>query len=55
DHSKAMPAGTFGGGRTVVVHLRGKVPSGAVVGVTVEPAGGSQQPTTQPFITSVPV
>jgi anti-sigma-K factor RskA len=55
DHGKATPAGLFGGGKTVVVRLRPPVPKGAIVGVTVEPAAGSKQPTTQPFVTSAPV
>jgi anti-sigma-K factor RskA len=50
---KATPAGTFEAhGKTVVVHLHRPVPHGAIVAVTTEPAGGSQQPTGQPFITS---
>ena len=50
---KASPAGTFEvGGKTVVVHLHRPVPNGAIVAVTTEPAGGSQQPTGQPFIIS---
>jgi anti-sigma factor RsiW len=49
----AAPAGLFAGGaKTVVVQLAHRVPPGAVVGVTVEPAGGSPQPTSQPIITS---
>ena len=53
---KAEPAGLFGGGAgTIVVRLRRPVPHGAIVGVTVEPAGGSQQPTATPFITSAQV
>jgi anti-sigma-K factor RskA len=50
---KATPAGIFrSDGGTAVVHLRRPVPGGAIVGVTVEKAGGSTQPTSQPFITS---
>lgn len=50
------PAGLFRGGqKTVVVQLNHHVPKGAIVGVTVEPAGGSPQPTTQPIITSAAV
>jgi anti-sigma-K factor RskA len=53
---KATPAGTFAaGGKTVVVRLRHSVPSGAIVAVTVEPMGGSQQPTARPIVTSAPV
>jgi anti-sigma-K factor RskA len=48
------PAGLFHGGGSTTVHLNGTVPKNAVVAVTVEPAGGSKQPTTKPFITSPP-
>jgi anti-sigma factor RsiW len=49
----ARPAGVFSGGRgTTVVRLTRPIPRGAVVAVTVEPAGGSTQPTSKPFITS---
>jgi len=48
------PAGLFPGGKTTTVRLRGTVPKKAVVAVTVEPAGGSKQPTTTPFFTSPP-
>jgi anti-sigma-K factor RskA len=42
----ARPAGTFQGGKErVVVSLDRPVPSGARVAVSLEPAGGSQQPT----------
>ena len=52
----ASPAGTFaGGGRTIVFRLAHALPSGAVVAVTVERAGGVAQPTTKPFIQSAPV
>jgi anti-sigma-K factor RskA len=36
------------------VRLHGTVPKRAVVAVTVEPAGGSKQPTHKPFFTSPP-
>jgi len=49
---KATPAGTFAAGKTSVVHLRKRVPSGAIIGITVEPAGGSPQPTSKPIVTS---
>lgn len=50
------PAGLFHGGqKTVVLQLAHRVSHGAVVGVTVEPAGGSPQPTSQPIITSAAV
>jgi anti-sigma-K factor RskA len=46
------PAALFRGGAGTTVHLRGTVPQKAVVAVTVEPAGGSSQPTTKPFFTT---
>lgn len=48
------PAGLFPSGENATVRLRGTVPKKAVVAVTVEPAGGSRQPTTPPFFTSPP-
>ena len=48
----ARPAGLFAGGGTSVVHLRGTVPSGAVVAATVERAGGTTAPTTAPVVTA---
>ncbi|HWB22916.1 MAG TPA: anti-sigma factor [Gaiellaceae bacterium] len=56
DGTSAASAGLFHGGeKTVVVQLGRRVRHGSVVGVTVEPAGGSAQPTTQPFITSAAI
>ena len=49
------PAGVFRGGGTTFVPIDGKVKSGSVVAVTVEPAGGSKAPTTKPFAVSQPV
>jgi len=49
---RARPAGLFAGGGTSVVHLRGTVPSGAVVAATVERAGGATSPTTPPVVTA---
>jgi anti-sigma-K factor RskA len=43
------PAGLFRGGGNTRVGL-GRVPNGAVVAVTVEPAGGSKAPTTEPIL-----
>jgi anti-sigma-K factor RskA len=44
------PAGIFeGGGATSLVSVGQPVPEGAVVAVTVEPDGGVDQPTTEPF------
>ncbi len=52
-----VPAGLFRGGPgTTFVPIEGSVKRGSVVAVTVEPAGGSPQPTTTPFAQSkVPV
>jgi len=44
-----IPAGLFPGGDDTTVQLRGTVPKHAVVAVTVEPGGGSTQPTTKPI------
>ena len=52
----ASAAGLFqGGSGTRYLSLGRKVPQGSVVAVTVEPAGGSPQPTTKPFLVSMPV
>ena len=45
------PAGLFSGS-TSGLHLRGTVPRHAVVAVTLEPAGGSKQPTTTPLFSA---
>ena len=48
-----VPAGLFsGGGDQTVVPLTVPVPDDAIVAVTVEAAGGVDQPTQTPFITS---
>jgi anti-sigma-K factor RskA len=53
---KATPAGLFRASRgSAFVPITGKVPQGGRVAVTVEPAGGSPQPTTTPFAVSLPV
>jgi len=50
---RARRAGLFdGGSETSVIGLDGRVPAGAVVAVTVERAGGVDQPTQKPFVTS---
>ena len=49
------PAGLFRGGGTTFFPIDGKVRKGSVVAVTVEPAGGSDAPTTKPFAVSNPV
>jgi anti-sigma-K factor RskA len=46
------PAGLFRGGKPTTVHLHGVPQKGAVVAVTVEPAGGSPAPTTTPLGTT---
>ena len=46
------PAGLFPGGPSSTVRLRGTVPNHAVVAVTVEPAGGSNLPTTKPIFST---
>lgn len=52
DSEGAVPAGTFtaGGAGTAWHVLEGTMAAGATVGVTVEPAGGSETPTTDPVI-----
>jgi anti-sigma-K factor RskA len=51
--SSARPAGTFAGGdKASVVDLGERLPAGALVGVTVERAGGVDKPTQKPFVTS---
>jgi anti-sigma-K factor RskA len=47
-----VPAGLFAGGGTTFVPIQAKVKPGSVVAVTVEPAGGSPQPTSKPFVVS---
>jgi len=46
------PAGTFSGGGPVAFVLTRKVPDGAIIAVTLEPAGGVDQPTTDPLFRS---
>jgi anti-sigma-K factor RskA len=50
------PAGLFkGGAGATFVPIDGKVVTGSRVAVTVEPAGGSAQPTSKPFAVSAPL
>jgi anti-sigma-K factor RskA len=50
---KATPAGLFRARRgSAFVPIVGKVPRGGRIAVTIEPAGGSPQPTTTPFAVS---
>jgi len=52
---KATRAGLFSGkSGTAIVQLTRRVPSGAIVGVTLERAGGVEQPTSTPLVTSAP-
>jgi anti-sigma-K factor RskA len=54
--ASALPAGLFrGGSGATFVPIARTVPRGAVVAVTVEPAGGSARPTSKPFAVSQPV
>jgi anti-sigma-K factor RskA len=50
--SVALPAGVFQGGGTVELQLTQTAKPGDRIAVTVEPAGGSKQPTTKPISTS---
>jgi Anti-sigma-K factor rskA len=45
------PAGLFRGGRDIIVPLTRPVPKGAIVALTLEPAGGSRRPTSTPIYT----
>jgi anti-sigma-K factor RskA len=47
--SGPIPAGTFHGGGTVVLDLSQQARPGDQIAVTVEPAGGSDKPTTKPL------
>lgn len=53
EDGRPLPAGLFaaGDGRTVVA-LERPVPRGAVVAVTLEPAGGVERPTSSPLFTA---
>ena len=48
----AKPAGLFPGGGKQYVVLTARAHPGDVVGFTLEPAGGSLRPTTQPLATA---
>jgi anti-sigma-K factor RskA len=53
DDGAPVPAGLFrGGGDNTVFELTEPVPENAVVAVTVEPAGGSDEPTSDPLFTA---
>jgi anti-sigma-K factor RskA len=52
-NGKAESAGLFDAGRgTTIVRLTRRVPNDASVAVTLEPSGGSPQPTAQPVVTT---
>jgi anti-sigma-K factor RskA len=52
---RAQPAGVFdASGQTVTTRLTRRVPDGAIVGVTIERAGGAEQPSGAPIFTSAP-
>ncbi len=52
---KASPAGLFQvEGSTVTLRLTRALPKGAVVGITIERAGGAEAPSMQPLVTSAP-
>jgi anti-sigma-K factor RskA len=55
EDDRPIPAGTFVGGGEVAFQLTRKVPDGAIVAVTLEPAGGVDQPTTDPIFATEPV
>ena len=46
------PAGLFSGDTTTTIHLKGTVPNGAVIAVTIERAGGVPAPTTTPILSA---
>jgi anti-sigma-K factor RskA len=48
DHNP-IPAGTFKGGKALVVRLDGDAAKAQTVAITIEPAGGSDKPTTTPI------
>jgi len=50
--SAALPAGVFKGGGTVELQLTRDARPGDRIAVTIEPAGGTQKPTTTPIATS---
>jgi anti-sigma-K factor RskA len=51
-HHSPRPAAVFPGGGSQTVQFSGTVPKHAVVAVTIEPAGGSKQPTTKPIFST---
>lgn len=47
-----QPAGLFRDGTSMTIHLKGAVPPGAIVAVTVERAGGVPAPTSSPIVSA---
>jgi anti-sigma-K factor RskA len=47
-----QPAGLFRDGTSVTIHLKGAVPKGATVAVTIERAGGAPMPTMAPILSA---
>ncbi|HXG77170.1 MAG TPA: anti-sigma factor, partial [Gaiellaceae bacterium] len=54
ENGRPSPAGLFEGGAPLVL-VEGTVDDGDVVAVTIEEAGGAEQPTTKPVVASNPV
>ena len=53
EEGEPQPAGLFpGGGNPTAVALTRPVPEGAIVAVTIEPAGGAARPTAKPILTA---
>jgi anti-sigma-K factor RskA len=47
-----QPAGLFRDGTSMTIHLKGAVPRGAIVAVTIERAGGTDAPTSSPIVSA---
>jgi len=51
-HKAPQPAGLFRDGPSMTIHLKGAVPRGAIVAVTIERAGGTDAPTSAPIVSA---
>ncbi len=51
-HKAPQPAGLFRDGANMTIHLKGAVPRGAIVAVTIERAGGTAAPTSAPIVSA---
>ena len=51
-HKAPQPAGLFRTGTSVTIRLKGAVPRGAIVAVTIERAGGVPAPTSSPIVSA---